>query len=510
MDRRQFVCRDSVLSARVLDGGEAFDYPSLDGLSGVRRMSDRVYRDPVHGSISFDWKRERFVIDLIDTPEFQRLRRIRQLGAGYLAFQGAEHSRFSHSVGVAFLAKRVFDILSEDPNCPNGTDLEEVRRVVLAAALLHDIGHGPFSHLFEKTFGQKHHETWGSEIIDNPDTHVHQVLNQYGLVDSVKKIFQKTYQPRFARDIISSQFDADRLDYLLRDSYMTGVAYGKYDLDWLLEVIELAQIPTNGKGWGLAINRKKGFHAAEQFVIGRYLMYQQVYFHKTIRAAERMVKLIFERLVENAKAEEYPKFCPAPLLQLLKSNSHSMSLRAYLRLDDEFMLACFNVWSEEEVEDEILRDLCLRFLKRDLFKTAVVDAGKISDHLKYSSSLGVLQKAMAAEGFDPRYYLASDTAEDLPYKDMTWFITKGKVPEDIWLSENGEAKHSLSDPQVSPLIDSLRNTTITAKRLCFPKEMKDLVKKHLQSYLADQLNGESSQLPLNLDGLPKRAAHQKA
>jgi HD superfamily phosphohydrolase len=126
-------------------------------------MADRVYRDPVHGSIAFDWNKERFVIDLIDTPEFQRLRRIKQLGAAHLVFQGAEHSRFCHSVGVAFLAKRILNSIKDDPNLPDGFDFDETCRAVVAAALLHDIGHGPFSHLFERTFSQKHHEKWGSE-----------------------------------------------------------------------------------------------------------------------------------------------------------------------------------------------------------------------------------------------------------------------------------------------------------------------------------------------------------
>jgi len=469
-------------------------------------MPDRVYRDPIHGSINFDWRNEKFVIDLIDTSEFQRLRRIRQLGAAHLVFQGAEHSRFCHSVGVAFLAKRIFDRLIEDPNLPADINLAKIRRVVLAAALLHDVGHGPFSHLFEKTFSQKHHESWGQEIITNDQTEVHRVLSGYGLADSVKEIFQKTYQPRFARDIISSQLDADRLDYLLRDSYMTGVAYGRYDLDWLLEVIELGRIPTNGGGLGLAVNRKKGFHAAEQFVVGRYLMYQQVYFHKTIRAAERMIKLIFERLVENAAKGVLPKFCPESLSRLLKAGSEPMSLQNYLKLDDEFMLACFGIWAEGESEDEIVRDLSSRLLKRDLFKTASVDIGKIGDPLKYSSAVSALQEAIKQAGLNPRYYLASDSAEDLPYKDMTWFVTKGKAPEDIWLAERGQVRHSLSDPQVSPLIDSLRNTTIAAKRLCFPAELRTLVSTHLQLYLADELrDDESSQLLLGLDSEPEKA-----
>jgi HD superfamily phosphohydrolase len=277
---------------------------------------------------------------------------------------------------------------------------------------------------------------------------------------------------------------------------MTGVTYGRYDLDWLLEVIELAKIPTNGLG--LVVNRKKGFHAAEQFVIARYLMYQQVYFHKTIRAAERMIKLIFERLVESAKNGRFPRFCPDPLRRLLDSDSHGINLNTYLRLDDEFMLACFSLWSMDESEDEILRDLCSRLLHRSLFKTAMLDLSKSSDPLKYAAAVGALQKAMGEAGFDPRYYLASDAAEDLPYKDMAWFVTKGKVPEDIWLAEDGNATCNLSDPQVSPLIDSLRNTPIAATRLCYPAEVKDLVKKHLQPYLTDRLSREQAQLNLEL------------
>jgi uncharacterized protein len=170
--------------------------------------------------------------------------------------------------------------------------------------LLHDIGHGPFSHLFERAFAVKNHEEWGLEILQDATTQVADVLKRHGLSDAVKRIFEKTFRPRFARDIISSQLHADRLDYLLRDSYMTGVAYGRYDLDWLTEVIELGRIPVNGRDLGLCVNARK-FHAAEQFVVARHLMYHQVYFHKTVRSAERMLKLIFERLVELGKGGEF-------------------------------------------------------------------------------------------------------------------------------------------------------------------------------------------------------------
>lgn len=454
-------------------------------------MADRTYRDPVLGSIAFDWQKETFAIELIDTPEFQRLRRIRQLGAAFLVFHGAEHSRFTHSIGVGFLAKRIYSRIRLDENFPKELDGEEIRKVVIAGALLHDIGHGPFSHLFERVFAEKSHERWGLEIVEDPQTQVNAVLNKYGLVDSVKRIFQKQYKPQLAQDIISSQLDADRLDYLMRDSLMTGVTYGHYDLDWLLEVMELGKIPNRTGELGLAINLKKGWHAAEQFVIGRYLMYQQVYYHKTIRAAERMIKMIFERLAEMAKDGIYPDPCPAPLRRLLDPDPRKMNLASYLRLDDEFMLTCFRLWADAEHEDDVLKNLCGRLTRRELFKTAVIDSEKTMDGLKYSAAIEKLKNAAQAEGFDPRYFLAFDSAEDFPYKDMFWFVAKNKSPEDIWLAENGEGKKPLSDPTISPVIDSVRNTPITTHRLCFPKELKSLVKEHLQAYLSDRIGNGS-------------------
>jgi len=453
-------------------------------------MSERVYRDPVHGSISFDWEREKYVIDLIDTPEFQRLRRIRQLGAAMLVFQGAEHSRLTHSIGVAHLAKRLFDRIASDVNFPKEGDTEEIRRAVIAGALLHDIGHGPYSHLFERVFAAKDHEKWGLEIISDGDTEVYQVLKKHGLTDSVKRIFEKTFRPRFALDIISSQLDADRLDYLLRDSYMTGVAYGRYDLDWLIEVIELARIPTNGRDLGLTINRRK-FHGAEQFVIGRYLMYQQVYFHKTIRSAERLIKLIFERLVDLFRNGKTPDFFPEPLAGLVDSGGGKLSVKAYLRLDDQFVATCFGQWAREK-SDEILADLCRRYVERDLFKTVLVDPAKMKDGLRYADAVQTLREEMQRAGFSAKYYLAADSAEDLPYKDMTWYVAKDIKPEDIWLSENGVATEPLSNPTVSPLIDSVRNIQIVTRRLCFPAEVQDLVKRHLAEYLTDRIETGTS------------------
>src|SRR5207245_10145126 len=149
-------------------------------------MPDKYLRDPIHGSISFDKERERLIIDLINTREFQRLRRIRQLGALYLTFHGAEHTRFTHSVGVAFMAKRIFDSLLAAGQIPRkGAAVERTRLVAIAAALLHDVGHGPFSHLYEKVFNDRRHEEWTRLIIRHARGEAGRLLRRAGVVAGI-------------------------------------------------------------------------------------------------------------------------------------------------------------------------------------------------------------------------------------------------------------------------------------------------------------------------------------
>jgi len=431
-------------------------------------MADRVYRDPVHGSVAFDLDEERAIIELIDSREFQRLRRIRQLGAASLVFPGAEHSRFTHSLGASFLSKRLFDHLMRQDL---GKGAASLRPVVLAGALLHDIGHGPYSHLFERVF-EKSHEHWGKDILQDPDSEVHRILERHGLLQGVMDLYARRLPHRFAFELISSQLDADRLDYLLRDSYMTGATYGRYDLDWLIEVIELAEVPPDNTV-GLAVKYPKGWHVAEQFVIGRHLMYQQVYFHRTIRAAERMFKSIFERLRDLATSGAFPAFLPGPFRELLERPIQEAAVSTYLKLDDNLTNACIASWQEDK--DPILRDLCRRVVNRDLFKSIEVDATRVGNE-QFQNSLLKLQD-MCRKTHDPRYYLAADTAEDMPYKDLGWFEEKNKASEEIWVSQEGKGRQTLSE--ISPLIQSISNTPVVTRRLCYPKELHDLVVKHL-------------------------------
>lgn len=433
-------------------------------------MADRIYRDPVHGSVAFDWKDDRAIIELIDAREFQRLRRIRQLGAASLVFPGAEHSRFTHCLGAAFLAKRLFDHLTRQELF--AVNAKPLRPVVVAAALLHDIGHGPYSHLFEGVF-DKHHEQWGADIVEDPQTDVRRILERHGLLEGVRALYARKLDPPFTFELISSQLDADRLDYLLRDSYMTGATYGRYDLDWLIEVIELAAIPPSGK-IGLAVTHPKGWHVAEQFVIGRHLMYQQVYFHRTIRAAERMIKLIFERLRELAGNGVFPEFLPAPFRLLLTQPVEKVAVSTYLLLDDHLVSASISAWQEDR--DPVLADLCRRVSRRDLFKSVELVDAQIADAPEYQAALAALQEHCKRNtGFDPRYYLADDSAQDLPY-------AKYQAPEEIWVSQEGKARSTLSE--ISPLIQAISNAPVVTRRLCYPRELHEAVVKHLQTFVA--------------------------
>ena len=265
-----------------------------------------VVRDPIHGLIEiYPWEKR-----IIDTPEFQRLKRIHQLGTTHYIYPGAEHSRFSHSLGVMHVATRIFDQLAKRPplNEMISKDKEEsdqqvqkLRNTVRLGALLHDIGHGCFSHagddsgIFpELTIGEKKesgHEAYSKLIIKQSrfEEILKEFYNDTGGVeqnDIISALNGDIYEPdrRFIYDIISGQLDADKMDYLLRDSYFCGVKYGNYDLERLIISLRLIEIPN--AGWILGVD-KNGIQAVEEFVLARYWMFVQVYFHKYRRLYDK-------------------------------------------------------------------------------------------------------------------------------------------------------------------------------------------------------------------------------
>ncbi len=356
----------------------------------IRELTEeKVFKDPVHHSI---FVQEPTIWKLIDTPEFQRLRRIRQLGTSYLTFHGAEHSRFSHSLGVYEITRKIIDRFERNgyADWPR-----EERLVSLCAALLHDIGHGPFSHSLEQIFGTDH-EKWTCDMILG-DTEVNRVLREADedLPRRVAAVIRKTYDKPIVVSLVSSQMDADRMDYLLRDSYFTGVHYGTFDLDRILRVLR----PYRGS----IVVKETGMHAVEAYLMSRYQMYWQVYFHPVTRSSEVMLRSIFRRARELHASGSRLDFMLPPLESLFNG---TLSVEDYLELDESLLQTAFGQWKHEK--DPVLSELCRRFLNRRLYKYITLehrDEGWIAE-------LGGQWKRA---GLDPGYDLLVDTPTDLPY-----------------------------------------------------------------------------------------------
>ena len=350
----------------------------------------KVFKDPIHGQIHVY---DRLIWELIQTKEFQRLRRIRQLGTTYFTFHGAEHSRFSHSLGVYEIVRRIVD---EKWN----KDLDEKERLVaLCSALLHDLGHGPFSHSFEKVFHLRHEEFTKQILLGN--TEIHSCLTQFysDLPHHVVDVISKTYQNPIIVSLISSQIDADRMDYLLRDAYFSGVSYGNFDLDRILRVMQR-------KKDGLAF-KKSGLHAIEDYLMSRYQMYIQIYFHPVTRSAEIVLSKIFQRAKYLYANPDYSfAYLPSFMEPFLAG---TVTLADYLRLDEYMLGSCFVLWLDEP--DDILKDLCDRFVNRKLFQ--YVDYSRVTKENAFVYD--ELSALLCRLDIDPSYYLDIDESSNRPY-----------------------------------------------------------------------------------------------
>ncbi|EUJ32739.1 hypothetical protein MFLO_06519 [Listeria floridensis FSL S10-1187] len=399
----------------------------------------KVFKDPVHGLVHVG---DQIIWDLIATSEFQRLRRIRQLGTTSLTFHGAEHSRFNHSLGVYEIVREILDItFAEDTFTP----LERI--TALCAALLHDLGHGPFSHAFEKVFHTDHEEFTQSILTGN--TEVRSVLLRGGreFPFLVASVINKTHPNQTLVKLISSQLDADRMDYLLRDAYYTGVSYGKFDLERILRVLRPSP---DGNG---VIIKESGMHAVEDYLMSRYQMYQQVYFHPVSRSGEVLLWKILDRAKSLYQAGYEFSVNPSQVLPFFEED---ITLDEYLALDDSILMFYFSIWQNEK--DKILSDLCNRFLTRRLL--SYVDYEPSSDQDFYNQMKGLFEKAEV----DPAYYLVIDYSSDLPYDLYKPGASTGKSPIQL-LMRNGEL-HELSTE--SPIVESIGGKIRTDVKLYFP------------------------------------------
>ncbi|MEB3194377.1 MAG: HD domain-containing protein [Cyanobacteriota bacterium] len=343
----------------------------------------RVYHDPLHGAIALDRAipAEAMAIAIIDTPAFQRLRRIRQLGPAHLTFHGAESSRFTHSLGVLHLARRALHHLER-----SHPHLAEHRAVLYAAALLHDIGHGPFSHSGEEMFGISH-EAWSARLIrDDPSLREPLEAAQVGCAEAVASLLEGGDDAEPAiKALVSSQLDCDRLDYLLRDSYSTGASYGQLDLDRLLAALILAP------DGSLAIH-PRGLLAVEHYLVVRQLMYRSVYNHRLNVVCNWLLK----RTIDVARQLGPEQVWADDTMASWIWHRDHLSLNHFLANDDVRTTYHLSRWREEA--PPALRDPCARLLDRRLLKARDVR------HLSTAERLQLLARAQRQaqrEGLDP-------------------------------------------------------------------------------------------------------------
>lgn len=394
----------------------------------------KVFRDPIHGYVRVN---DSVVWDCIMTKEFQRLKRIRQLGSTSMIYHTGEHSRFAHSLGVYEIIRRMVNEV-EDLN-ENLTDYEKL--TVMLAGLLHDIGHAPFSHSFESIM-QRKHEEYTIQIILQP-SNIHSVLVNYrpDLPHDVAAVIDGTSQNPILCQLVSSQLDADRMDYLLRDSYFTGTKYGEFDLERILRTMRVCD--------GKLVVKASGIHTIEDYIMARYHMYWQVYYHPVSRSYDAALKQVFKRLLDLYH-QDPTIINQLPMYQALFTKK-SLTNEEFYDLDDSVCFYSFHLMSK--MDDPILSDLAKRVLERNLFKYMATDQKN-----------QLVQKCLE-KGYDPNYYIFQDLQTQSPYKPYD-----GQT-HCIWvLMEDMKTTYELSE--VSTIVSAIcANNKYQDAKVFYPKEV---------------------------------------
>nr|WP_274613366.1 HD domain-containing protein [Bradyrhizobium acaciae] len=330
------------------------------------KAEERI-RCPVHDLISFKRQRSEDVVlwGLLQTPAIQRLRRVKQLGFSEFVYPGATHTRLSHVLGAMQMARRMLDVLQKNNAFGEVPDFEIQRSATLAAALLHDVGHGPYSHVFEEvceTLGiEKKHEAYTLEFIDSEQ--IRPLLERGGIFAETRRFFTEEPGQAVFNSIISSQLDCDRLDFLVRDRHHTGIRAANIDLAWLFDSLNIEKVAIDDDGafeYSFVFSAK-GQAVAEEFVLAYIKMYNSVYFHKTTRGVQHLVRdMLVEVINQHSERAELRSL---PLVKFFKEDQ---SLDRYARLDDGSVLAIAHVVAE--VDLGLASELARRFLNRDTYK----------------------------------------------------------------------------------------------------------------------------------------------
>jgi len=364
-------------------------------------LKRKIINDPVYGFISI---RHAFILELIDHPWFQRLRRIAQLGLSHLVYPGALHNRFQHAIGAMHLMQNAIDELRLKGN--EISDEEEVS--LLCAILLHDIGHGPFSHALEYTIASEvHHERISSLMMNRLNEHFN------GKLIMAIAIFNNEYPKKFLHQLVSSQLDMDRLDYLARDSFFSGVVEGQVGSERILKMLDVVD--------DQLVVEEKGIYSIEKFIVARRFMYWQVYLHKTVLSAEFMLVNALRRAQVLARAGATLHCSPALhyfLYNQVKQEeliSKPEALQHYASLDDFDIAAALKVWQHHD--DRVLAMIAINMVNRSLFKIEIqrtpFDASRVSCEIerisakynftKEEASYFVIQSSVDSRAYNSQY-----------------------------------------------------------------------------------------------------------
>ena len=378
-----------------MTGGKVMELKRLD--------ETKVLKDPVHSYIHIHYE---VIWNCLDSKEFQRLRRIRQLGGDFQVYPTAEHSRFSHSLGVYEIVRRMVTEIKS--LCVELTEYEKV--CVMLAGLLHDVGHGPFSHAFEHVTNHSHEEYTAKIILGN--TELNAILRAVSekLPQDIVSIIQHTHENDILNQIVSGQLDADRMDYLLRDSYFTATSYGQFDLERILRTMRVRK---TAEGRKVIVVKYTGIHSVEDYIMARYQMYWQVYYHPVARSYEAVFIQLFNRLKDIFKDDKDYFEDMKVLIPFLEKSE--VSVDEYFKLDENSLLYCCALIQDKE--DKIAADLARRLQNRKLF-----------EYVDYNEeNLAQIKNMLKESGLDDRYYLRIENIEASvysPYKGRKILIEK--------------------------------------------------------------------------------------
>ena len=363
----------------------------------------KVLKDPVHSYIHIHYE---VIWNCLDSKEFQRLRRIRQLGGDFQVYPTAEHSRFSHSLGVYEIVRRM--VTEVKSLCVELTEYEKV--CVMLAGLLHDVGHGPFSHAFENITNHSHEEYTAKIILGN--TELNAILRAVSekLPQDIVSIIQHTHENDILNQIVSGQLDTDRMDYLLRDSYFTATSYGQFDLERILRTMRVRKTIEGRK---VIVVKYTGIHSVEDYIMARYQMYWQVYYHPVARSYEAVFIQLFNRLKDIFKGDKDYFEDMKVLVPFLEESE--VSVDEYFKLDENSLLYCCALIQDKE--DKIAADLARRLQNRNLF-----------EYVDYNEeNLAQIKNMLKENNLDERYYLKIESIEASvysPYKGRKILIEK--------------------------------------------------------------------------------------